>query len=181
MPWLEVAHLPTPVQIEIKYTEEYRGLEAPFGDGPSLYGNQIASNFRTETLNVTHTGLNEALLAQGGQRWQSIRLITNGTIGISQVGFHATFPNIDPEHEPGYFESDNSKLNAIWKVRVRAAQSSCLEKMSQPATWRVDPDNGVLTESLRPIQSDKSPAIGNQTLDFETQIERGGLWWGIVS
>ncbi|KAM0326155.1 hypothetical protein ACHAQA_006749 [Verticillium albo-atrum] len=180
VPWFEVSHLSGPAQLEMKYSEEFRGVEAPFADGPFLYGNQLGANFRVETLNITQTGISEAFLVQGGQRWESIRLVSNGTISISQVGFHATFPNINPEEEPGQFDSDNERLNEIWKLGVRGAEVSCLEKGTQPATWRVDPEKGALIEALRPIQSDKAPSIGNSTLVFETSIERGGLWWGLA-
>jgi hypothetical protein len=168
------------VQLEIKYSEEYRGLEAPFSDGPFLYGNQVGANFRVETLNVTGLGKTSAFLAQGGQRWESVRLLTKGTVTFSRVGFEATFPNVSPEDEPGQLSSDNERLNAIWKLGVRGAESSCLEKGTQPSTWRIDPENGALIASLRPIQSDSAPFIGNNTLEFETRIERGGLWWGMA-
>ncbi|KAF5006987.1 hypothetical protein FDECE_6669 [Fusarium decemcellulare] len=176
VPWFDVSSLSGPVQIEIKYSEQFHSLQAPFSDGPDLFGNQLSANFRVETLNITKTDRSEAFLVQGGQRWQSIRLITDGTVSFSRVGFHATFPNVDPEDEPGYFESDNERLNEIWKLGVRGAQSSCIEKMSQPATWRVHPENGVLIDALRPIQSEEAPVIGNHTLEFETRVERGGLW-----
>ncbi|KAH6693450.1 Six-hairpin glycosidase-like protein [Plectosphaerella plurivora] len=180
VPWFEVSSLSGPVQLEIKYTEEYGGLEAPFSDGPFLFGNQMGANFRVETLNMTKTGKTSAFLVQGGQRWQSVRLLTDGSITFKSVGFEATFPNVNPEDEPGQFTSDNERLNAIWKVGVRGAESSCIEQGTQPATWRIDPENGALVTSLRPIQSDKAPSIGNNTLEFETKIERGGLWWGIA-
>lgn len=181
IPWFEVSDISTAVQLEIKYTEEFRGLNAPFSDGPFLYGNQVGANFRVETLNVTEKGRMQAFLLQGGQRWQSIRLLTNGSITFSNVGFEATFPNVNPEQEPGQFTCDNDKLNEIWKLGVRAAESACLEQGTQPSTWRIDTEKGAHIQSLRPIQSEKAPSIGNNTLEFETMIERGGLWWGLVS
>lgn len=180
IPWFEVSSLTGPAQLELKYSEEYRGLEAPFSDGPFLYGNQVGANFRQETLNITETGYNRVFLVQGGQRWESIRLLTNGSISFSQVGFEATFPNVNPEEEPGQFSSDDAKLNAIWKLGVRASEASCIELGTQPAIWRVDSKKGALIESLRPIQSDKAPYIGNSTLEFQANIEREGLWWGMV-
>ena len=182
VPWFDVSSLDSPVQVEVKYTEEYRGLEEPFADGPFLFGNQVGANFRVETLNLTTPGEHEAFLVQGGQRWQSIRLLDDdASVTFSRVGFRATFPNVDPEDEPGQFSSDNERLNRIWKVGVRAAEAACIEEMTQPATWRVHPEDGALVEALRPIQSDKAPVVGNHTLEFETKIERGGLWWGVVS
>ncbi|GKU22803.1 unnamed protein product [Fusarium langsethiae] len=180
VPFFDVESLSGPAQIEVKYTEAYQGLEEPFSDGPLLYGNQLANNFRIQTLNVTKTGRYDVFLVQGGQRWESLRLLTEGTIKFSNVGFHATFPNLDPDKEPGFFECSDKRLNEIWKLGVRGAQSSCLEQGSQPSTWRVDPKNGVLIESLRPIQSEKAPVVGNHTLEFETKIERGGLWYGVA-
>ncbi|KAK0390079.1 hypothetical protein NLU13_3652 [Sarocladium strictum] len=180
VPWFEVTSLTGAVQLEIKYTEEFRGLEAPFADGPFLYGNQLGANFRVETLNVTHTGRTSAFLVQGGQRWESVRLLTEGAITFSKVGFEATFPNVNPEDEPGQFSSDDTRLDAIWKLGVRSTEASCIEQGTQPATWRIDHEKGARIASLRPIQSDKAPLIGNNTLEFETMIERGGLWWGMA-
>lgn len=181
MPFFDVKSLSGPAQIEVKYTEAYGGLENPFSDGPLLYGNQLANNFRIETLNITKTGRYDVFLTQGGQRWESLRLLTEGSIQFSNVGFHATFPNVDPDKEPGFFECSDERINEIWKAGVRGAQSSCLEQGSQPSTWRVDSKNGALVETLRPIQSEKSPVVGNHTLEFETKIVRGGLWYGVVS
>ncbi|KAF5676577.1 is able to hydrolyze alpha-1 [Fusarium heterosporum] len=180
VPFLNVESLSEPAQVEIKYTEAYGGLREPFGDGPFLYTNQLASNFRVQTVNITKTGLFDIFLAQGGQRWMSLKLLTDGKIRFSEIGFRPTFPNVDPDQEPGYFECSDERLNKIWKAGVRGAQSSCLEKQSQPSTWRVDSKNGVLIESLRPIQSEVSPVVGNHTLEFETKIKRGGLWWGVA-
>lgn len=180
-PFFDVQSLSGPAQIEVKYTEAYHGLEEPFSDGPLLYGNQLANNFRIETLNITKTGRYDVFLIQGGQRWESLRLLTEGSIKFSNVGFHASFANVDPDKEPGFFECSDKRLNEIWKAGVRGAQSSCLEQGSQPSTWRVDPKNGVLVQSLRPIQSEKSPVVGNHTVEFEAKIVRGGFWYGVVS
>ncbi|CAF3544732.1 unnamed protein product [Fusarium graminearum] len=179
-PFFDVQSLSGPAQIEVKYTEAYHGLEEPFSDGPLLYGNQLANNFRIETLNITKTGRYDVFLIQGGQRWESLRLLTEGSIKFSNVGFHASFANVDPDKEPGFFECSDKRLNEIWKAGVRGAQSSCLEQGSQPSTWRVDPKNGVLVQSLRPIQSEKSPVVGNHTVEFEAKIVRGGFWYGVA-
>jgi hypothetical protein len=181
VPFFDVKSLSGPAQIEVKYTEAYEGLEQPFSDGPLLYGNQLGNNFRIQTLNITKIGRYDVFLVQGGQRWESLRLLTEGSIHFSNAGFHATFPNVDPDKEPGFFECSDKRLNEIWKIGVRGAQSSCLEQGTQPSTWRVNSKNGVLVESLRPIQSEKAPVVGNHTLEFETKIERGGLWYGVVS
>ncbi|KAJ4138517.1 hypothetical protein NW768_002354 [Fusarium equiseti] len=180
VPFFDVKSLSGPAQIEVKYTEEWRGVNEPFSDGPLLYGNQLSNNFRIETLNITKTGRYNAFLTQGGQRWESLKLVNEASIKFENVGFHATFPNVDPDQEPGFFECSDKRLNEIWKVGVRGAQSSCLEQGSQPSSWRVDAENGALIESLRPIQSEKSPLVGNHTLEFETKIQRGGLWYGVA-
>ncbi|KAH7183347.1 Six-hairpin glycosidase-like protein [Fusarium flagelliforme] len=180
VPFFDVKSLSGPAQIELKYAEEWRGLNEPFSDGPLLYGNQLSNNFRIETLNITKAGRYNAFLTQGGQRWESLRLVNEASIKFDNVGFHATFPNVDPDQEPGFFECSDKRLNEIWKVGVRGAQSSCLEQGSQPPSWRVDAENGALIESLRPIQSEESPLVGNHTLEFETKIQRGGLWYGVA-
>lgn len=180
-PIFEVSALSAPAQIEVKYTEHYDGLDHPFGDGPYTFSNQLSNSFRVETFNITSVGRVQSPLIQGGQKWQSIRLLTNGTVSFSSVGFEATIDTIEPEELPGQFESDDVILNEVWKLGARAATAACFDKGTQKTIWEVTKENGVFARSTRPSVTYKGTTWSNYTLEFDTKIERGGSWWVTVS
>ncbi|KAK1493457.1 RhaA is able to hydrolyze alpha-1 [Colletotrichum abscissum] len=176
-PIFEVSALSAPAQIEVKYTEHFDGLDHPFGDGPYTFSNQLSNSFRVETFNITSVGRVQSPLIQGGQKWQSIRLLTNGTVSFSSVGFEATIDTIEPEKLPGQFESDDEILNEVWKLGARAATAACFDKGTQTTIWEVTEENGVFARSTRPSVTYKGTTWSNYTLEFDTKIERGGSWW----
>ncbi|KAJ1715210.1 Six-hairpin glycosidase-like protein [Aspergillus flavus] len=180
-PFFVISSLSQPVQLEVKYSEEFNGLDHPFSDGPYSFSNQLGNSFRVETFNITKTGKVASSLLQGGQRWQSIRLLTSGTVTLSQVGFDATIDTVEPEDLPGQFSCDDDVFNEIWKLGARAATAACVDKDSQKAIWEVDPVEGVYARSVRPSVSVKGTAFANYTLEFETMIEKGGSWWSVAS
>ncbi|KAE8345118.1 hypothetical protein BDV24DRAFT_148538 [Aspergillus arachidicola] len=180
-PFFVVSSLSQPVQLEVKYSEEFNGLNHPFSDGPYSFSNQLGNTFRVETFNITKAGRVTSSLLQGGQRWQSIRLLTSGTVTLSHVGFDATIDTVEPEDLPGQFSCDDDVLNEIWKLGARAATAACFDKGSQKAIWEVDPVKGVYARSVRPSVSVKGTAFANYTLEFETMIEKGGSWWSVAS
>ncbi|TEA10845.1 hypothetical protein C8034_v008445 [Colletotrichum sidae] len=176
-PFLDVSALDAPAQIEVKYTEHFDGLHHPFGDGPYTFSNQLGNSFRVETFNISSTGRLASPLIQGGQRWQSIRLLTNASVSFASVGFEATIDTAEPEDLPGQFHSDDDELNEIWKLGARAATAACVDKGTQRAIWEVDEDNGVFARSVRPSLTWKATAWANYTIEFDTKIQRGGSWW----
>lgn len=180
-PFFEVSSLTGAVQVEVKYTEEFDGLNQPFSDGPFAYSNQLGNTFRVETFNFTSAGRLVAPLLQGGQRWQSLRLLTPGSVSFSAVGFEATVDTVLPGDLPGQFSSDDEVLNDIWKLGARAATAACFDKGSQKAIWEVDAEKGVLARNSRPSLTAEATAWGNYTLEFDTLIQKGGSWWSVVS
>ncbi|TDZ21665.1 hypothetical protein Cob_v005285 [Colletotrichum orbiculare MAFF 240422] len=176
-PFLDVSALDAPAQIEVKYTEHFDGLHHPFGDGPYTFSNQLGNSFRVETFNISSTGCLASPLIQGGQRWQSIRLLTNASVSFASVGFEATIDTAEPEDLPGQFHSDDDELNEIWKLGARAATAACVDKGTQRAIWEVDEDGGVFARSVRPSLTWKATTWANYTIEFDTKIQRGGSWW----
>ncbi|KXS14657.1 glycoside hydrolase family 78 protein [Gonapodya prolifera JEL478] len=138
------------------------------------------NTFRVETFNVTTTGRLSSFQVQGGQRWQSIRLLNvdQGSVTFTAVRLRASFQSLPSSDLPGYFESDDSELNAIWKLGTRAVQAVCLAPKEQPASWLVDKD-GVVVESQRPAVSHLTTELKNYALGFDAQVVRGGLLWGV--
>lgn len=179
-PFFVVAKVDEPVQIEVKYSEAFIALDHPWSDGPYSFATGLSNSFRVETFNVTTAGRFSAPLIQGGQRWQSIRLLSEGTINFSEVGFEATVDTTEVSQFPGQFECDDEQLNEIWKLGAVAASTACVEKGTQKASWEIDPENGAYIRSQRASQAISGAFLSNYTLAFETMIERGGVWWSVV-
>ncbi|KAF2021682.1 glycoside hydrolase family 78 protein [Aaosphaeria arxii CBS 175.79] len=167
------------VQIEVKYTEEFRGLNSNYSDGPFTFSIGLSNTYRVETFEVTETGPLQAYLLQGGQRWQSIRLLTSGSITFSSVGFEASIPKSDIDNLPGSFESDDNNLNHIWSLGAKSVAVACLEKGTQKAIWDVGKD-GAFVRGMRAGLSDQGAFLKDYTLEFEAKIERAGLGWAIA-
>ncbi|KAH8900645.1 Six-hairpin glycosidase, partial [Thozetella sp. PMI_491] len=178
--FFEVSRLGSPVQVEVKYSEQFDALGHPLADGPYSFQNQLSNSYRVETYNITSPGRFRAPLLQGGQRWQSIRLLLGGSVTFNRVGFEATVDATDIQELPGTFNSSDAKLNEIWKLGAVAASVACVAKGSQPAIWEVDPEKGVYLRSLRPSQTILGAYFENYILEFDTNIDRGGIWWSAV-
>ena len=123
-PFFEVEAVTAPVQIEVKYSEEAVGLKHNWSDGPLPFNIALANTYRVETFEITEPGRVNAFLLQGGQRWQSIRLLTEGSVAFSTVGFVASIPVVDIDNLPGAFTCDDKDLNEIWKVCLRGRRES---------------------------------------------------------
>lgn len=175
-----MARLTGQVQIEVKYTEAFDGLHQPFSDSPYPFSVALSNTYRVETFNITKTGPIEGYFLQGGQRWQSIRLLTDGTIILSDVGFRAAIPGTEPSAQGGSFESDDDLLNGIWKLGAVAANAACVEKGTQKAIWNLSSD-GTIVRGMRPAISANGTALEAYTLQFDVKIERGGMTWAVVS
>ncbi|KAG6355071.1 hypothetical protein INS49_004152 [Diaporthe citri] len=176
-----VSNLSQPVQIEVRYSEPFAGLSDPWSDGPFLFSPMLANHFRAETFNVTELGRLVAPLIQGGQRWQSITLLTGGSISFESVGFEATVDPTAVSNFPGTFDSSDEAFNEVWKLGAVAVSTACVEKGSQGAVWEVDSDKGVLVRSTKPAITLEAIDFADYTLEFEANIARAGFWWSIAS
>ncbi|RAK75976.1 putative alpha-L-rhamnosidase C [Aspergillus fijiensis CBS 313.89] len=179
-PYFEVESLSTPVQIEAKYSEPYTGLDEPFADGPFDFANGLSNTFRVETFNVTSTGRVESFFIQGGQRWHTLKLLTDGSIRICDVGLRSENDRTPVDRLPGFFESSNSLYNEIWALGARTVQQACIAAGAAPSTWEVTED-GVYLRGQQPAQSVKGASFDNYTLTFDTKIVRGGSGWKVAA
>lgn len=179
--FIEIDTLESPVQLEIKYSEPYSGLEQPWGDGPYTFTTSLANVVRVETFNVTATGNVTSPLVQGGQRWQSIKLVAGDRVTISQVGFTSSVSVADPEEFAAHFSSDDAAFNAIWKLGQKATTLACIEEGTQGPVWNIDPVKGTFVYSTKASPNWETGLLGNYTLDFDASIERSGVWWTVVS
>ncbi|KAH7317833.1 glycoside hydrolase family 78 protein [Rhexocercosporidium sp. MPI-PUGE-AT-0058] len=179
-PYFTVSEITGAVQFEVKYSEPFSGLAQPLSDGPYPFAVSLSNTYRVETFEATKPGELKAYLIQGGQRWQSIRLLSGGSITFSNVGFTASVSTLPPESLPGSFESDDPLLNDIWKLGAKAATAACVEKGTQKAIWDVSAD-GVFVRSTRPALSSQGANLKDYTLQFDVKIERAGTGWAVAS
>lgn len=177
-PYFEVSSLSGPVQIEVKYAEQFHALAFNFSDGPYPYANQLSNTFRVETFNVTKRGLLQSYFVQGGQRWKTVKLLTPGSIKFSTVAFKATMNTTQPEDLPGLFTCSNKVYNEVWNLGVRAVSAACLENGTQPATFQVTPD-GTLIRGQKPGYSALGASFEDYTMTFHSKIVRGGTGWSV--
>jgi hypothetical protein len=179
-PFFNVTALSGLVQVEVKYTEEFSGLLQPYSDGPWTFSNGLSNTFRVETFNVTTTGYTESFFVQGGQRWQSARLITNGSITIDRLGFHSTASNIDLDMLPGHLKTNSEIYDAVFNLGGRVVQAACVDAGNAPSTWEITKD-GALVRGQTSAQSALGVSASNYTLEFDIKIVRGGGGWRVAS
>lgn len=180
IPTLEVTSLSGRVKIELKYTEEYAGLENIYGDGPWTFSNGLSNTFRTETFEIKEPGTLQSFFLQGGLRWQTVRLLTNGSVTLSSIGLQTNTPIIANDHLPGSFHTSNDIYNEIWGLGAKAVQASCVDNGTLRSTWEVTND-GALIRGQQTAQSFKGIAYSNYTMSFMTKIVRGGTGWKVAS
>jgi hypothetical protein len=179
-PFFVISSVTGSVQIEVKYSEEFSGLLANLSDGPPPFNVGLSNSYRVETFQITEPGYLEAFFLQGGQRWQSIRLLTQGSVLFSSIGFVPSVSDLNVDHVPGQFKCDDDKLNKIWRLGARASTMSCLDQNSQKSMWQVD-SNGASVRGMRSGISAKGASLKDYTLEFDARIERGGFGWVVVS
>jgi hypothetical protein len=142
-PFFDVSALSGPVQIECKFTEEFSGLLKPYSDGPWTFSNGLSNTFRVETFNITSIGYVESFFVQGGQRWQTARLITNGSVTINRLGFRSTSSNVNVDKLPGHLKTGDELYNRILDLGGRVVQTACIDAGNAPSTWELT-TNGAL-------------------------------------
>ena len=87
-PYFVVASLEGEVQLELKYAEQFTALQESDSYGPWTFIVQVSNMFRVETFNITQPGRTQSFLVQSGQRCESIRLLTSGSVTSVQSDFN---------------------------------------------------------------------------------------------
>ncbi|KAJ5727471.1 hypothetical protein N7493_005291 [Penicillium malachiteum] len=177
-PTFEITNIDSPAQIEVKYSEQLSGLAEPLSDGPSLFVASLSNSFRVETFNITSSGQFSSELLQGGQRWQSIRLLTRNTVTIRSVSFKSSVGEVDIDNLPGSFQSSNKLYNEIWNLGARAVSLACFDAGSQTPTVQVS-RQGTKVSSSTPNYAASSWNLTEYDLEFDAKISRGGFMWSV--
>jgi hypothetical protein len=179
-PIFSVESLSGDSQIEVKYSEEFPAIALPQADGPWPFTVGLANGFRIETFNLTECGKVQSFFVQGGQRWQTVRLLTNTTIAFSEIGFNSTGPLEGPSGIPGKLSTSNPVYDKLFDLGGQASHVSCIDAGNAPSTWEITAD-GALIRGQTTAQSAKAVAFSNYTLSFSTKIVRGGTGWRVAS
>ncbi|KAF1772302.1 Six-hairpin glycosidase-like [Phytophthora cactorum] len=142
-----------PVEIEVKYAEQFPALSLNYSDGPSQFTTSIANSRRVETHRFTGDEIGAtvtSMLSQPGQRWQSLRLLTGDSITFQTVGLQASVEVIDD-----------------------------LTNLPVPS-WSSSEENGTFVPGTRPGISYRTWNLTDYVLNFESQIIRGGAGYTIA-
>ncbi|KAG9558568.1 Six-hairpin glycosidase, partial [Aureobasidium melanogenum] len=175
-PFFQVSSFQGKVQVESRYTEDLGDIDLPFSDGPFSFGQGLTNTYRVETFDVTSACQLESYLAQGGQRWQTLRLLTSGSVTFSKVGFKATVDKLDYNRLPGQFTSSSPLYDEIWKLGARAAGASCFAAGAYKTIWETS-DSGVFIRGSRAGLTTRANDFTKYNLTFSAKIQRGGLGW----
>ena len=139
------------------------------------------NSFRTETFNITTPGNTESFFIQGGQRWQTVTLLSNNTsVTISNVGFRASVEIKPTDKLIGSFSASNEVYDGVWGLGARAVQAACVEVDSQNAGWEISQD-GALVRGQYPGVSALGMGFGDYTMSFSTKITSGGTGWRVAA
>ena len=133
-----------------------------------------------ETFNLTESGKTQSFFVQGGQRWQTVRLLTNTTIVFNEIGFNSTATIGGPSEIPGKFSTSNSVYDRLFDLGGQASHVSCIDAGNAPSTWEITSD-GALIRGQTTAQSAKGVTFSNYTLSFSSKIVRGGTGWRVAS
>lgn len=146
--------------------------------------NGLMNTFRVETFNITKNGLTESFFLQGGQRWQSIRLLKGSSVKLSSVGVRASVViSDDPATAslatmPGAFSASSDIYGKVWDLGARVVQAACFDKGSQRSTWEMTDDGAYIRGQFPAVSAKGSgPEFNKYTMQFHTKIVRGGTGW----
>lgn len=179
-PFLDVRSLSGPAQLEVKYAEQYPAILENMADGPLTFSNGLSNTFRIETFNVTGTGYVESFFIQGGQRWQTVRLLTNKSVELQGLGFRATSQHTLAKELPGRLKTGVNAYDRIFGLGGRAVQVACVDSGNAPTTWEITGD-GALVRGQAAAQSILGQEQANYTMSFDTKIVRGGTGWRVAT
>ncbi|KAG7382476.1 hypothetical protein PHYPSEUDO_004811 [Phytophthora pseudosyringae] len=178
LPYFVVASVSNgPVEVEVKYAEQFPALSLNYSDGPSQFTTSIANSRRVETHRFTDSEIGAtitSMLSQPGERWQSLRLLTGDSVTFETIGLQASVEVIDDLSTlPGKFSSSNAKYDAIWELGARAVTAACLDADSQVPSWSPSEGNGTFVPGTRPGISYRTWNLTDYMLTLESQIIRG--------
>ncbi|KAI1329412.1 Six-hairpin glycosidase [Xylariaceae sp. FL0255] len=144
-----------------------------------MFVDGLNDGFRTQTYNFTTQSRIESFVMQGGFRWQSIHLLSNASITITNVGLTPVSPGAEQASLAGSFNSSDPIINSVWGLGARAVQEACYEQDTLQSTWQIT-DQGALIQGQYPAVSAKGNGWSDYTMEFTTMIVQGGTGWRVA-
>jgi hypothetical protein len=171
------------------------GILQPYGDGPYGFTSALASNFRSETVNVTDLIAKgqkdyKAYFIQGSQRWQKVQLTQGSSLSLSYIGIEPTSATTEAQDASGdatlkdtksTFSCSNETYNRIWHLGPTSAQHACVRNNTQTTTWDLAGESGVFIRGQHTGRSANLTGIlpNAYSLSFEAKIARGGFGFAL--
>ncbi|KAG7400318.1 hypothetical protein PHYBOEH_006258 [Phytophthora boehmeriae] len=185
LPYFKVSSVSNgPVEVEVKYAEQFPALSLNYSDGGSQYSTSIANSRRVETHRFTEADVGAtvtSMLSQQGERWQTLRILTGDAVTFEAVGLQASVEVIDDLTTlPGKFSSSNPKYDEIWTLGARAVTAACVDAGSQVPSWSSSEENGTFVPGTRPGISYRTWNLTYYDLKFESKIVRGGAGYTLA-
>lgn len=168
------------VQIEVKYSEAFINLNEPFADGPLHVRYQSRQrlprgDIQRDCPSTHHRAANPGWPAVADHPVAHIR---ERHFLVDRIC--ATVDTTEVADLPGSFESSDEKFNAIWKLGAVSTSTACVEKGTQGQIRQVDADKGAFMQSVKPSMSLEGAGFSDYKLEFDTLIDRAGMWWTMV-
>lgn len=69
VPIFEVEYVSGKVQIEVKFSEEFAGLDAVYSDGPFPFATALSNTYRVETFEIINPGQSVQIRGNHGHHW----------------------------------------------------------------------------------------------------------------
>lgn len=188
LPMFEVSAVAGQPALQAEYGEARQYLQGSgdgsFPDGAemsvSFVGNSgSASQSRVNTYRPTQPGIIVSRLVQGGERFQTIRLTTPGSITLTRAGLRPLPSAPGVSLGQGYFRCSDAALNDIWNLGAYTVDFDRIAAGSLPPMWTVTPQGLDVKDSAFSIYQ-AGTSWSSYTLNFDVQVvanETGWLVW----
>ncbi|KAK7912278.1 hypothetical protein PG985_014759, partial [Apiospora marii] len=166
---------------EMTYAESEAALGMYMSDGPLPLAAAM-DTYRVNRYNISQAGPISNRLIQGAFRYQKLNLSSPGVLKLRGLGVSSKLDNTPLTELPGFFNSSDAKLNAIWTTGARTVQMTELPKNSVPAFWEIGPE-GALVDSLAPqvLGSAVAAQLVEYNVEFKVKPIQGGFGFSVLA
>ncbi|KAI9329218.1 glycoside hydrolase family 78 protein [Zopfochytrium polystomum] len=169
-------------RLEITYAEVRSVLDANYmADGPLPLAAAM-DTYRVNVYNITGPTVVTNRLIQGGFRYQKLNLSTVGELVLRNVGAHPTTDTTPLDALPGYFESSDDSITAIWRAGARTIQLNSIPAHTVPNFLTVSSD-GARAESQAPqvLFGAAAAQLMYYNLAFSVKPLKGGFGFSVLA
>jgi len=181
--FLIVAVTGTP-RLQAIYSERLDDLR-PAGDASYPDGHEVnvsyignaggASLSRVNSFTVAGPGLVRTAMAQGGERYQAIRIAGAGTVTLARVGIRSTHTTVQAMRSGSFLSSDPA-LNEIWDLGATTVELTRFPAGTLPTTWTIGRDGLRVSGSSYSVYQ-AGTAWHDYTASFDLHVVRNEASW----